>query len=133
VDTADFYSGATGTMTVDANPDPARANLRQRPLLTVDEIITPLDGNCTSFARYVEAAFATQVIMTAQLTRLYERDDWIRRFVMTQNAEPLILARSEPLISTAPPAPHQLAHELAATEKTVAGKGISAEKYGPIR
>ena len=48
----------------------------QEPLLTVDEIITPLDGNCTVFARYVEPAFATQVILTAQLTRLYEREDW---------------------------------------------------------
>jgi type IV secretory pathway TraG/TraD family ATPase VirD4 len=129
VDTADFYSGASGTTTVDANPDPAKANLRQRPLLTVDEIITPLDGNCTVFARYVEATFATQVIMTAQLTRLYERDDWKRRFATTQDAEPLVLARSQPLSSFTPLAPHQLTRELAATKKEVVGRGFSAEKY----
>jgi hypothetical protein len=135
VDTADFYSGASGTTTVDANPDPAKANLRQRPLLTVDEIITPLDGNCTIFARYVEAAFATQVIMTAQLTRLYERDDWKRRFAATQNAEPLMLARGEtPALSAA--LVGQPAGELAVTKEKVAqvmdgvaGKGFSAEKH----
>jgi type IV secretory pathway TraG/TraD family ATPase VirD4 len=30
VDTADFYSGASGTTTVDANPDPTKANLRRK-------------------------------------------------------------------------------------------------------
>ena len=83
-DTADFYSKASGTTTADANPDPQKANFRQRPLLTVDEVVTPQIGNCTIFARYDEAAFATQVIMTAQLTRLYERDDWKRHFAGTQ-------------------------------------------------
>ncbi len=123
VDTADFYSGASGTTTVDANPDPAKGNLRQRPLLTVDEIITPFDGNCTIFARYVETAFATQVIMTAQLTRLYERDDWKHRFAATRDVEPLILTRSEtlPLALT----PFQPAGEL----DKVTGKSFSAEKY----
>ena len=31
-DTADFYSKASGTTTADANPDPQKANIRQRPL-----------------------------------------------------------------------------------------------------
>src|SRR6266571_1707789 len=53
-DTADFYSKASGTTTADANPDPQKANFRQRPLLTVDEVVTPQIGNCTMFARYVE-------------------------------------------------------------------------------
>src|SRR5260221_11516967 len=53
-DTADFYSKASGTTTADANPDPQKANFRQRPLLTVDEVVTPQIGNCTIFARYVE-------------------------------------------------------------------------------
>jgi type IV secretory pathway TraG/TraD family ATPase VirD4 len=67
-DTAEFYSKASGTATVDANPDPHRANLRQRPLLTADEIVNPQNGNCTLFSRFVEANFACQVILTAQLT-----------------------------------------------------------------
>jgi type IV secretory pathway TraG/TraD family ATPase VirD4 len=92
-DTADFYSKASGTTTADANPDPQKANFRQRPLLTVDEVVTPQIGNCTIFARYVEPAFATQLILTARLTRLYEREDWQTRFASSKNEEPLLLER----------------------------------------
>jgi type IV secretory pathway TraG/TraD family ATPase VirD4 len=92
-DTADFYSKASGTTTADADPDPQKANFRQRPLLTVDEVVTPQIGNCTIFARYVEPAFATQVILTARLTRLYEREDWQARFAVSKNEEPLLLER----------------------------------------
>ncbi|MEP7289662.1 MAG: TraM recognition domain-containing protein [Chloroflexota bacterium] len=92
-DTADFYSKASGTTTADANPDPQKANFRQRPLLTVDEMVTPQIGNCTIFARFVEPAFATQVILTARLTRLYEREDWQTRFAASKNEEPLLLER----------------------------------------
>lgn len=92
-DTAKFYSDASGTATVDANPDPNKGNLRQRPLLTVDEVVTPQMGNCTIFARYVEPAFATQVILTARLTRLYEREDWAARFKAANPEEPLLLER----------------------------------------
>ena len=92
-DTADFYSKASGTTTADANPDPQKANFRQRPLLTVDEVVTPHIGNCTIFARYVEPAFATQVILTARLTRLYEREDWQARFAAAKDKEPLLLER----------------------------------------
>jgi len=92
-ETAEFYSKASGTTTADANPDPSKANFRQRPLLTPDEIITPQDGNATIFARYVEPAYATQVVLTSQLTRLYERSDWKQRMAVTKNQEPLVLAR----------------------------------------
>ena len=92
-DTADFYSKASGTTTADANPDLQKANFRQRPLLTVDAVVTPQIGNCTIFARYVEPAFATQVILTARLTRLYEREDWQARFAASKNDEPLLLER----------------------------------------
>ncbi len=92
-DTADFYSKASGTTTADADPEPGKANFRQRPLLTVDEVVTPQIGNCTIFARYVEPAFATQVILTARLTRLYEREDWQAHFAHAKNEEPLLLER----------------------------------------
>ena len=75
-DTAEFYSKASGMATTDSNQDDPNSHLRQRPLLTVDEVITPQVGNCTIFARYVEAGFATQVVLNARLTRFYERDDW---------------------------------------------------------
>ena len=80
-DTAEFYSKASGTATTDTNRDDLQSRLQHRPLLTIDEVITPQVGNCTIFARYVEAGFATQVILNARLTRLYERDDWKRRLV----------------------------------------------------
>jgi len=92
-DTAEFYSKASGTATTDANTDDPNSHLRQRPLLTVDEVITPQVGNCTIFARYVETGFATQVILNARLTRFYERDDWKRRLGAAKASEPLLLER----------------------------------------
>jgi type IV secretory pathway TraG/TraD family ATPase VirD4 len=92
-DTAEFYSKASGTATTDANQDDPNSHLRQRPLLTVDEVITPQVGNCTIFARYVEAGFATQVVLNARLTRFYERDDWKRRLSGSKGNEPLLLER----------------------------------------
>ncbi len=92
-DTADFYSKASGTATTDANEDDPNSHLRQRPLLTVDEVVTPQVGNCTIFARYVEAGFATQVVLNARLTRFYEREDWKRRLRQVNGAEALLLER----------------------------------------
>src|SRR5215510_1402688 len=92
-DTADFYSKVSGTTAADADSNPQKANFRQGPLLTVDEVVTPQIGNCTIFARYVEPAFATQVILTARLTHLYEREDWQARFAASKDEEPLLLER----------------------------------------
>jgi type IV secretory pathway TraG/TraD family ATPase VirD4 len=92
-DTAEFYSKASGTATTDANQDDPNSHLRQRPLLTVDEVVTPQMGNCTIFARYVEAGFATQVVLNARLTRFYEREDWKRRLRQVNGAEALLLER----------------------------------------
>lgn len=100
-DTADYYSRVSGTMTVDTNPDPAKANLRQRPLLTADELVSPQDGNCTIFSRYVVQNFATQIVLTAQLTPLYERQDWQEAFAHTAQHEPFLLQRG----TTTLPAP----------------------------
>ncbi len=109
-DTAEFYSKASGTATTDANADDPNSHLRQRPLLTVDEVITPQVGNCTIFARYVEPGFATQVVLNARLTRFYERDDWKKRLSATKEVQPLLLERGisinlnivEPVISSTP-------------------------------
>lgn len=92
-DTAEFYSKASGTATTDANADDPNSHLRQRPLLTVDEVITPQVGNCTIFARYVEAGFATQAVLNARLTRFYERDDWKHRLKQGEDIAPLLLER----------------------------------------
>jgi type IV secretory pathway TraG/TraD family ATPase VirD4 len=92
VDTAEFYSKASGTATTDANMDDLNSRLQHRPLLTIDEVITPQVGNCTVFARYAEAGYATQVIFNARITRFYEREDWERR-LNTANGEALRLER----------------------------------------
>jgi len=92
-DTAEFYSKASGTATTDANQDDPNSHLRQRPLLTVDEVVTPQIGNCTIFARYVEAGFATQIVLNARLTRFYERDDWKQRLEKAKHTVPLLLER----------------------------------------
>ena len=92
-DTAEFYSKASGTATTDANQDDPNSHLRQRPLLTVDEVITPQIGNCTIFARYVEAGFATQIVLNARLTRFYEREDWAKQLAKTKDVHPLLLER----------------------------------------
>ena len=94
VDTADFYSKASGTATTDASSE--QASSRSRPLLTLDEIITPQAGNATIFARYVEVGFATQVVLNARLTRFYERDDWRQRLA-DKACAPMQLERGLPL------------------------------------
>ncbi len=115
-DTAEFYSKASGTATTDANADDPNSHLRQRPLLTVDEVITPQVGNCTIFARYVEAGFATQVVLNARLTRFYERDDWKKRLSATKDVLPLLLERGiainlRPAETTIPPVPNSRTSE----------------------
>lgn|GEM_PF-1499268 len=110
-DTAEFYSKASGTATTDANADDPNSHLRQRPLLTVDEVVTPQLGNCTIFARYVEAGFATQVVLNARLTRFYERDDWKKRLSATKDVQPLLLERGislnlQPVVTGIPPIPN---------------------------
>lgn len=90
-DTAEFYSKASGTATQEGSSEDKYS--RSRPLLTVDEVITPQIGNCTIFARYVEAGFATQVVLNARLTRFYERVDWKHRLKQCEAIAPLLLER----------------------------------------
>ena len=104
-DTAEFYSKASGTATTDANTDDPNSHLRQRPLLTDDEVVTPQVGNCTIFARYVEAGFATQIVLNARLTRFYEREDWKHRLHAARDVQPLLLERGISFGWTAPETP----------------------------
>lgn len=88
----------------------------QRDLMTADEVITPPKGNCTIIYRYATGTFATQIILLAHLTRMYEREDWLKHIHDAQGrgALPLLLERpvferilrSEPIpqrSSVAPP------------------------------
>jgi hypothetical protein len=102
-DTAEFYSQAAGTATLAA--DGAGTHSRSRPLLTVDEVITPQIGSCTIFARYVEAGSAAQVVLNARLTRFYERTDWQQRLRAAQHVQPMRLERGLSLTLAADPKP----------------------------
>ncbi len=104
-ETAEFYSRVSGTATA----DDANTHLRQRPLLTVDEVITPQVGNCTVFARYVEAGHAAQVILNARLTRFYEREDWRAR-LNAERTDPLLLERGVSLNFSADAPPDEAKH-----------------------
>jgi type IV secretory pathway TraG/TraD family ATPase VirD4 len=76
-ETATFYSLASGMATETLSSKMGRPfQVRQRPLLTPDEIQAPIQGNATVFSRFVTENMATQVILLARLTRLYEREDW---------------------------------------------------------
>ncbi|MEP7288640.1 MAG: type IV secretory system conjugative DNA transfer family protein [Chloroflexota bacterium] len=104
-DTAKFYSEASGLATVDVNPDPHKANLRQRALLTTDELVNPQDGSCHIFSRFVQGHYAAQVILKAQLTRFYEREDWREWLRRPVYAEPLRVERRPTTTAEPPPLP----------------------------
>ena len=133
-ETAEFYAHASGT-TTESNPDDGYP--RSRQLLTVDEIVTPLHGNCTIFARYVDAGFATQVVFHARLTRFYERVDWQRWLKTYADREPILLERGL-AVSTLPteiqsPAPsetlnNQMARQLASSGITLTSLGAMRQK-----
>jgi len=104
-ETAEFYSRASGTATQHDD-----ATYRSRPLLTVDEVITPQAGNATIFARYVDPGYATQIILTGRLTRFYERKDWAACIKAADEREPILLERGlsiqlKPTIQTEPSPP----------------------------
>ncbi|MBZ0280787.1 MAG: type IV secretory system conjugative DNA transfer family protein [Anaerolineae bacterium] len=132
-DTAEFYSKASGIATADSNADDPNSHLRQRPLLTVDEVVTPQVGNCTIFARYVEAGFATQIVLNARLTRLYEREDWKKRLATFQNNDPLLLERGIvmspfPVSETLPQPPAATSTVELAARSLLTKVAIEAEK-----
>lgn len=91
-ETAEFYSRASGTAT-QQDGDKDHPTYRSRALLTVDEVITPQAGNATLFARYVDPGYATQIILTCRLTRLYERKDWAMRLKQSEGREAMLLER----------------------------------------
>lgn len=110
-ETAEFYSKASGQTTVggedekgfsfglpsglsDDKPGSSGSSMpRQRQLLTADEIQTPGRGNAIIFSRYVTESYATQVIVFAKLTRMYQREDWNKRMAGLTEDDALIMKR----------------------------------------
>ncbi len=138
-ETAEFYSKASGTATADSKADDPTSHLRQRPLLTVDEVITPQVGNCTVFARYVEAGFATQVILNARLTRFYERQDWKTHLKFSDPSEALLLERGLALWLELPTetqsdeAMYEVMDNAREAAMMLTGKGVSSVHVSDMR
>lgn len=133
-ETADFYAQASGTTTEASKGDDDY--LRGRALLTSDEIVTPLRGNCTVFARYVEAGFATQVVFHARLTRFYERHDWRRWLQLHGERQAIALERGLSLKEDAPTLPplplndNSLNNRMA---RQLGGHGITLTSFNTMR
>jgi len=98
-DTAAYYSKASGQateMTQRKRADgSSEAVPRGRPLLTSDEVQRPPRGNSLIFARYVEENYAAQVILSARLTRFYERLDWRQRLEAAKDRKPRLIRRRD--------------------------------------
>lgn len=90
-ETADFYSHASGTATETLSGGETERSIARR-LLTPDEIQTPARGNATLFTRYTTETFATQLIMAARPTRLYDRHDWAARLTGVTEHDALLVA-----------------------------------------
>jgi len=94
-ETAEFYSKSAGTTTTNTSKDPTKNNARQRQLLTPDEIVSPLIGNMTIFARYVTENSGGQAVLNGELTRMYQREDWAAAIKASENKPVRLLERSE--------------------------------------
>jgi type IV secretion system protein VirD4 len=72
---------------------------RQRDLLAPDEVIAPPRGNCTFLYRYATETYATQIVMLAYLTRMYERPDWTRSIADAEarGQKPFLLGQGQEL------------------------------------
>ncbi len=96
--TARFVSQSLGKSTervrmpgkkIDGTPhDP---QVRQRDLMSIEEVITPPEGNCTIIHRYSTTTYATQVVLLASLTYMFQREDWQRAVTKARQSEPLLL------------------------------------------
>lgn len=96
--TARFVSGSLGKATErirsrSRRPDGTSFDpqYRQRDLLSIEEVITPPVGNCTIIHRYATTTYATQVVLLAALTYMFQREDWQLAVEQTQDKQPLLL------------------------------------------
>ena len=81
--TARFVSGSLGKSTERVQQRGKRYDgsvfdpqARQRDLMSIEEVITPPEGNCTIIHRYATTTYATQVVLLASLTYMFQREDW---------------------------------------------------------
>jgi len=96
--TARFVSQSLGRATERVHsrrirPDGAsiEPQLRQRDLMSIEEVITPPMGNCTLIHRYATTTYAAQVVLLSSLTPMFQREDWAQAVVRARYVEPLVL------------------------------------------
>jgi hypothetical protein len=65
--------------------------VRQRDLMSIEEVITPPEGNCTLIHRYSTTTYATQVVLLASLTYMFQREDWKSAIARAKDREALTL------------------------------------------
>lgn len=65
--------------------------VRQRDLMSIEEVITPPEGNCTLIHRYSTTTYATQVVLLASLTYMFQREDWQVAIAQAKDREALTL------------------------------------------
>lgn len=78
-----------------------------RKLLNIEEVVSPPRGNSVIVHRYATTSYATQIVMLAQLTQMWERSDWKQRIAQAREDRQaaLQLAPSPFARVTAKPAP----------------------------
>jgi hypothetical protein len=59
--------------------------------MSIEEVITPPVGNCTVVHRYATTTYATQVVLLASLTYMFQREDWAVANAQAKDSEPLVL------------------------------------------
>lgn len=92
-----------------------------RRLLNVEEVVSPPRGNSVVIHRYATTSYATQVVMLAQLTHMWERSDWQERIAQARKDGQIALQLApSPFSKAAAPAPRVAE---AAREDTPAVKG----------
>lgn len=70
---------------------PHDPQVRQRDLMSIEEVITPPEGNCTLIHRYSTITYATQVVLLASLTYMFQREDWQTAVAKARQSELLLL------------------------------------------
>ena len=55
--------------------------------------VTPPVGNCTILHRYSTTTYATQVVLLASLTYMFQREDWREAVARARDTEPLVMQR----------------------------------------
>ena len=96
--TARFVSQSLGRATERIRPRSPRPDgraaepqLRQRDLLSLEEVISPPAGSCVVIHRYATPTYAAQVVLLASLTFMFQRQDWQQAIARARRAEPRLL------------------------------------------